>query len=38
LALDGSPKYLFAALYTINYFSTFSGLKKKPARKQKWFE
>ena len=27
LALDGSPKSLFAALDTINYFSTFSGLK-----------
>jgi hypothetical protein len=27
LALDGSSKSLFAALDTINYYSTFSGLK-----------
>jgi hypothetical protein len=27
LALDGSPKSLFPELDTINYFSTFSGLK-----------
>jgi hypothetical protein len=32
LALDGSPQSLFAALDTIEYFSTFSGLRSNSSK------
>lgn len=32
LVLDGSPKSLFAALETIDFFHSFSGLKKNSSK------